>query len=43
MQGWPRTVLWAVLLIPLLIQTYRYQAGTAFYGEYLHWTGDWAI
>ena len=43
MRAWPRTVLWAVLLLPLLIQTYRYQAGTAFYGEYLHWTGDWSV
>ncbi len=39
----PRTALWVVLLLPLLIQTYRYQSGSAFYGEYLHWTGDWAV
>ena len=43
MRGWPRAVLWTVLLIPLLIQTYRYQSGMVFYGEYLHWTGDWSV
>ncbi len=43
MRGWPRAALWAVLLIPGLIQTYRYQSGAAFYGEYLHWTGDWSV
>jgi sulfoxide reductase heme-binding subunit YedZ len=36
-------VLWTVLLTPGLIQTYRYQSGTVFYGEYLHWTGDWSV
>lgn len=43
MRGWPRAALWAVLLIPLLIQSYRYLTGSAFYGEYLHWTGDWSV
>jgi sulfoxide reductase heme-binding subunit YedZ len=42
-RGWPRAALWAVLLIPLLIQTYRYLNGSAFYGAYLHWTGDWSV
>lgn len=43
MQGWQRTALWVVLLVPLLIQTWRYLSGSAFYGEYLHWTGDWSV
>jgi sulfoxide reductase heme-binding subunit YedZ len=43
MQGWQRAVLWVVLLTPLLIQTYRYLSGSAFYGEYLHWTGDGSV
>ncbi|TNF90159.1 MAG: sulfite oxidase subunit YedZ [Gammaproteobacteria bacterium] len=43
MQGWQRVVLWAVLLTPLLIQTYRYLSGSEFYGEYLHWTGDGSV
>ncbi len=43
MRGWPRAALCAALLIPLLVQTYRYLSGSAFYGEYLHWTGDWSV
>lgn len=43
MRGWSRAVLWSLLALPLLIQTSRYQSGTVFYGEYLHWTGDWSI
>lgn len=43
MRGWPRAAIWTVLLIPLLIQSYRYLNGSAFYGEYLHWTGDWSV
>ena len=34
-----QAALWLVLYGALLIQTYRYQGGTVFYGEYLHWTG----
>ncbi len=43
MRGWPRAALWTVLLVPLLVQTYRYLTGSAFYGEYLHGTGDWSV
>ena len=31
--------LWLVLYGALLAQSYRYQSGIIFYGEYLHWTG----
>ena len=31
--------LWLVLYGALLAQSYRYQGGIIFYGEYLHWTG----
>ena len=43
MRGWPRAALWVVLIIPLLVQTHRYLTGSAFYGEYLHWTGHWSV
>ena len=35
-----RWLLWLALSSPLIFQTWRYLAGTIFYGEYLHWTGE---
>lgn len=35
-----RWLLWLALSSPLVFQTWRYLAGTIFYGEYLHWTGE---
>jgi sulfoxide reductase heme-binding subunit YedZ len=34
-----QAAVWLVLYGALLIQTYRYQGGTIFYGEFIHWTG----
>ena len=34
-----QVALWLVLYGALLVQTYRYQGGAIFYGEYIHWTG----
>lgn len=37
-----RGLLWFLLAGPLAIQTWGYLGETVFYGEYIHWTGDWA-
>ena len=37
-----RYFIWLVLSLPAAIQTYRYWQGATFYGEYLHWTGEFA-
>lgn len=33
---------WLVLALPAAVQTARYWQGAVFYGEYLHWTGQFA-
>lgn len=38
----PRGLLWFLLAGPIAIRTWEYLDGTVFYGEYVHWTGDWA-
>ncbi len=34
-----RALLWALLIVPLAIQIYRYAGESIYYGEILHWTG----
>ena len=34
-----RVLVWLVLALPLIVQTWRYWGGTVFYGEYIHWSG----
>lgn len=36
-----RAVLWLILATPLVIQTWRFAVEQVYYGEYLHWTGQW--
>ncbi|MEO1202263.1 MAG: ferric reductase-like transmembrane domain-containing protein [Pseudomonadota bacterium] len=36
-----RAVLWLILAAPLGVQTWRFAADQIYYGEYLHWTGQW--
>lgn len=40
-RGWPRgrALLWALLVLPLVVQLYRYVNESIYYGEILHWTG----
>ena len=37
-----RGLLWFLLAGPLAIRTWEYLNESVFYGEYIHWTGDWA-
>ena len=37
-----RYFFWLVLALPAAVQTARYWQGSVFYGEYLHWTGQFA-
>ena len=37
---WPRWLLWLLLAVPAVVQTWRYVAEAIYYGEYLHWTGE---
>ena len=37
-----RALLWVVLALPLAVQTWRFASGAIYYGEYLHWSGQWA-
>lgn len=37
-----RTFVWIVIGVPLLVQAGRYLSGAVYYGEFLHWTGEWA-
>ena len=37
-----RGLLWFLLAGPIAIRSWEYLDGTLFYGEYVHWTGDWA-
>jgi len=37
-----RAALWLVLVTPLLVQTHRFVDKQIYYGEYLHWSGQWA-
>jgi sulfoxide reductase heme-binding subunit YedZ len=37
-----RTVVWAVLFIPLAVMCWQYVTGTLFYGEFIHITGEFS-
>ena len=37
-----RTVVWAVLFIPLAVLCWQYVTGTLFYGEFIHITGEFS-
>jgi sulfoxide reductase heme-binding subunit YedZ len=37
-----RTFLWIIVGVPLAVQIGRYLGGAVYYGEFLHWTGEWA-
>ena len=37
-----QALLWFVLGLPLAIQTWRFGTEAIYYGEYLHWSGQWA-
>lgn len=37
-----RYFFWLVLALPAAVQTARYWQGSVFYGEYLHWTGQFS-
>jgi sulfoxide reductase heme-binding subunit YedZ len=37
-----RTVVWAVLFIPLAVLCWQYATGTLFYGEFIHITGEFS-
>ncbi len=36
-----RAILWLVLAAPLALQTWRFAIEKTYYGEYLHWSGQW--
>ena len=40
-RGVDRAILWLVLSIPLAAQTWRFAGEQIYYGEYLHWSGQW--
>jgi len=38
-----RLLLWALLIAPLAVLSWRYLSDSVYYGEYLHWTGVQAV
>ena len=36
-----RALLWLLLGLPLAVQSWRFVAEHIYYGEYLHWSGQW--
>lgn len=37
-----RFVVWAVLFAPLIVRCWQYSTGVLYYGEFIHFTGDWS-
>ena len=40
-RGIDRAALWLILVVPLAVQTWRFVGEQVYYGEYLHWRGQW--